>query len=87
MTDGTYTEAAFPKHKPIRLNAKGMAKLRSQAMSRDGGRCVKCGSQWWLELSHKKPRGRGGSDTLDNVWILCKSCHVEYDLHGCPGHF
>ncbi len=86
MTDGTYTEAAFPKHKPTRLNAKGMAKLRSRVFSRDGGRCVECGSRYWLELSHIIPRGRGGSDTESNTRVLCKKCHVAYDIKG-PHHF
>jgi hypothetical protein len=86
MSDGTYTDAAFPKHRPIRLDAKGMAKLRSQAVTRDGGRCVDCGGRYWLELSHDIPRGRGGSDVLENVHLRCKKCHVAYDIKG-PHHF
>jgi 5-methylcytosine-specific restriction endonuclease McrA len=81
------TDLMFPKHKPIRLDSRGMAKLRTQAVIRDGGRCVQCGSRYWLELSHDVPRGRGGSDTIDNVHMRCKKCHIKRDLHGQPGHF
>jgi 5-methylcytosine-specific restriction endonuclease McrA len=77
----------FPKHKPIRLKGKAMSQLREQAMERDGGRCVECGSTFWLELSHDIPRGRGGSDVLENVHMRCKRDHIKRDGHGQPMHF
>ena len=77
---------AFPKLKPIRLDAAGMKKLRQAVFLRDQ-RCVDCGSMWWLELSHDIPRSLGGSDTERNCHVRCKRCHIKRDGHGEPMHF
>lgn len=76
----------FPKVKPIRLKGKKMKALRERVFERDGYRCVECGSTFWLELSHNKPRGRGGADTEDNLACRCKICHVRRDHFGCEHH-
>jgi hypothetical protein len=39
---------------------------------RDGGRCVKCGSQERLEFDHIIPVARGGSNTERNIQLLCE---------------
>jgi Holliday junction DNA helicase RuvB len=42
---------------------------------RDGGRCVKCGSQEKLEYDHIIPLAKGGSNTTRNIQLLCENCN------------
>lgn len=40
-----------------------------------------------LSPHHRKPLGRGGANTIDNIWPLCKDCHDavhNYNV-GCEG--
>jgi hypothetical protein len=45
--------------------------------NRDGGKCVKCGSQENLEYDHIIPVSRGGSNTARNIQLLCEACNRE----------
>lgn len=51
--------------------------LRHEVWRRDGGKCVKCGSQENLEFDHIIPISRGGSSTARNIQILCEKCNRE----------
>jgi 5-methylcytosine-specific restriction endonuclease McrA len=42
---------------------------------RDGGRCVKCGSQQRLEYDHIIPVAMGGGNTARNMQLLCEHCN------------
>ncbi len=43
--------------------------------NRDGGKCVKCGSNQNIEFDHIIPVSKGGSSTARNIQILCEPCN------------
>lgn len=85
-----------PWHPPlVRLDAMGMAALRSDAFERSDGIC-ECSREicqkrvpnlrrvTWTDgqLHHIVSRARGGSDELSNVQFITRRCHEE--IHGKP---
>jgi hypothetical protein len=51
---------------------------REAVFERDRGECVNCGASApdeTLDVHHIVPRGRGGSDRLSNLALLCRQCH------------
>jgi hypothetical protein len=53
------------------------SEVKRTVWKRDGGRCVNCGSKRDLEYDHDIPFSRGGSNTENNIRILCKRCNRE----------
>jgi hypothetical protein len=49
--------------------------VRIFVWNRDGGRCVRCGSQERLEFDHVIPIRLGGSNTARNLQVLCEACN------------
>jgi len=50
---------------------------RRQALARAKHRCQMpgCNHRHFLEVHHRVPRERGGGNDLDNLVVLCSSCH------------
>ncbi|GGW89389.1 hypothetical protein GCM10010341_07730 [Streptomyces noursei] len=44
-------------------------------LARDRFACQSCGSRTELEVDHIVSVSRGGSWELDNLWVLCRTCH------------
>jgi len=51
------------------------ADLMLALIERDGYQCKSCGSQDDLSIDHITPLSKGGSDDLDNLQLLCRSCN------------
>src|SRR6185437_14449498 len=77
----------------VRLTGEKLARLRLECWMRDLGRCKQCGRKLFFEkryegdplaydMAHKKSRGAGGSDTLDNVEAQCHECHMREHNEG-----
>lgn len=70
----------------VRLTKEDLVELRRKCFERDKV-CVNCGRSviWeaglWKSghMAHIIGRGRGGSDTLENVRLLCFACHLIGD--------
>lgn len=48
---------------------------RKTVLSRDGNKCVRCGSRKDLTIDHIYPRCIGGTNALANLRTLCRSCN------------
>ena len=62
------------------LSAPVRREARRAVAERDGLACTwvgtdgtRCGSRAWLELDHRRPRGKGGGSDADNLRILCRA--------------
>ena len=44
---------------------------------RDQGRCVRCNSNQNIQFDHIIPVAKGGSNTEENIQILCQKCNLE----------
>jgi HNH endonuclease len=53
------------------------ADVKALAWRRDGGRCVECGSRDRIEYDHKVPWSKGGSNTANNIQLLCHKCNLK----------
>ena len=49
--------------------------IRRAVFERDGGNCVKCGSNFDLQYDHVIPVALGGATSLDNLQLLCGDCN------------
>lgn len=48
------------------------------ALEKCGSKCERCGNENAILLVHHKiPRKDGGSDSIDNLKVVCKSCHLK----------
>lgn len=51
--------------------------VQREIHDRDGGRCVKCGSTFKLQLDHVVPVSLGGSNEPTNLQLLCMECNTK----------
>lgn len=65
----TYPLTAAPQRKPM------SPRKAIEVFARDGFRCVYCEATRELQVDHITPVARGGTDALDNLQTLCRSCN------------
>ena len=49
--------------------------VRDAVMERDNYKCVYCASTNNPELDHNEAHANNGSDEIDNLQVLCRSCN------------
>lgn len=54
--------------------------VRREVYRRDGWRCALCDCSRYLQIHHVIPRGKGGSNAVQNLITLCDRCHAA--AHG-----
>jgi hypothetical protein len=51
--------------------------VRQRVFQRDGGQCVECSATDYLEFDHIIPVAKGGSNSEQNVQLLCRKCNLK----------
>jgi len=51
--------------------------VRQAVWQRDGGKCVQCRADNYLEYDHIIPHSKGGANSVANVQLLCRSCNLK----------
>ncbi len=51
--------------------------VRQLVWTRDEGQCVQCGATDYLEYDHLIPVSKGGSNSANNIQLLCRRCNSE----------
>ena len=62
----TKVHGAIPEH------------VKAAVYKRDNGTCRECGYQGeYIEYDHIHPRSKGGTNTVDNIQLLCRKCNLK----------
>jgi hypothetical protein len=64
-----------PAYKPSRPPMP--ASVKRTVWTRDGGRCVQCGSNQKIQFDHVIPYSKGGADSVANLQVLCQRCNLR----------
>jgi 5-methylcytosine-specific restriction endonuclease McrA len=60
---------------PQKSNRHIPAEIKRKVAERDQHRCVKCGSQRFLQYDHRQPWALGGDHSVENIRLLCFQCN------------
>jgi hypothetical protein len=78
-SEGLWLSSGARRAKPIGPKARIVlvripSEVREFVFERDGGQCRHCGATQYLELDHTIPLSRDGTNTDQNLQVLCGSC-------------
>jgi len=69
------------KKRDTQYNTAAWKKLRLQVLKRDGWICVECRKRDRItaatDVDHITPKAKGGTDTMENLRAVCRTCHFE----------
>jgi len=69
----------IPYEKPEIINKEIIEATRQYAISVYGDSCILCGENRLVDVHHLIPRSKGGEDKIENLVVLCPTCH--YSIH------
>lgn len=55
--------------------------VRQRVWQKYGGRCADCGATDYLEFDHVIPVAKGGSNSDNNIQLLCRRCNLSKSDH------
>ena len=73
---------AYTGKTPKELGTTKWKNTRRYIRSRDGDRCRLCqasGTVQRMFTHHIKPRAQGGTDNVENLMLVCQSCHMRLE--------
>jgi hypothetical protein len=56
-------------------STESLAQIKREVWQESQHECSNCYSKYALEMDHLHPKAKGGSNTKDNLRILCRSCN------------
>ena len=65
---------------PTRRRKSFSAELKRELHNAQGGKCMYCGRKPGIDLmdiDHKNPMSKGGSDSKRNLQVICRSCNTR----------
>ncbi len=73
--NGSYCPQCWRVRRKIRTGW-AWGEIRNHIRRRDRV-CVNCGGLEGLQVHHRIPLAEGGNNTLDNLELLCRNCHLS----------
>lgn len=81
---GAYVEQALNKyHRKIDFSSHSKKSrsipqtVRQEVWLRDQGQCIECYATDYLEYDHIIPFSKGGSNSTNNIQLLCRKCNLK----------
>lgn len=75
ITDRLVADGFLTVNEPEQPTPPSLARKRAIVFERDEHTCRHCGASEHLTVDHVYPKSLGGSDELDNLQTLCRSCN------------
>lgn len=80
MTPSRSKQMLFYDEEPRRSRKTFPASLKRELHKKQAGKCMYCGRKPGIDLmdiDHKNPVAKGGSDQKRNLQLLCRSCNTR----------
>jgi len=71
----TINQPVAAPQKTVTLSVMSKAEIHRQIWRQGKGQCENCGSQYAIEIDHRYPKAAGGSNSIENLRLLCRACN------------